>query len=295
VAAAAAKMVRDQKAAGYDFLKIHPGVSRIAFDSLAAAAEQVGIRFAGHVPLAVGLERAIEARYATIDHIDGFLEASLRQGAPVTAMQSQWFGLNLVDHVDEARFAPLARTVKAAGVAVVPTQGFLVGRHGPLPADSLVARPEMRYWLRTQIDAWATDKRNMDAQVPQATHARFLALRRKALKTLLDEGVLILLGSDAPQMWDVPGFAIHRELSYYVDAGLTPFQALATGTTNVARFFGWPDTGTIAAGKRADLVLLDANPLADISNTARIAGVVVNGRWLSGEDIQRRLEALKTR
>jgi imidazolonepropionase-like amidohydrolase len=289
---AATTMVRNQKNAGYDLLKIHPGVSRVVFDAIAATANQVGIPFAGHVPLDVGLDRALEARYATIDHVDGFLEAMLRDGAPMTSRQSQWFGLNLVEHLDESKIVPLARRVKASGVAVVPTEGFLQGRHGRLPADSLVARPEMRYWVKSQIDAWANDKRNMDAQVPAATHARFLELRRKAIKALNDEGVLLLLGSDAPQMWDVPGFATHRELGYYVAAGLTPYQALATGTTNVARFFGWSDAGTIAAGRRADLVLLDANPLTNISNTSRIAGVMVRGKWVSRAEIEQRLASL---
>jgi imidazolonepropionase-like amidohydrolase len=291
--AVAVALVTAQKAAGYDFLKIHPGVSRAAFDSMAATAHRLGIRFAGHVPLEVGLHRALEARYATIDHIDGFLEAMLRDGAPMTAMQSQWFGINLVDHLDEAKIVPLAKQVKASGVAIVPTEGFLVGQLGTVPVDSLVARPEMRYWLRNQVNAWANNKRGFDTTFAPAQRARFLELRRKAIKALHNEGVLLLLGSDAPQLWDVPGFATHRELRYYVDAGLTPYQALETGTKNVATFFGWEaESGTIAEGKRADLVLLDGNPLADIGNTWRVSGVSLNGRWLAGEEIRRRLDAL---
>jgi imidazolonepropionase-like amidohydrolase len=294
--ATAMRLVRDQKAAGYDLLKIHPGLSREAFDSMAAEAARQRIPFAGHVPLAVGLHRALEARYNTIDHIDGFLEAMLHDGAPVTSAQSQFFGVNLVEHLDETKIIPLARAVKAAGVAIVPTEGFLVGRYGSLPAESLMARPEMRYWLGSQVAAWGQDKRTVDAQVPAAARARFLELRRKVIKALQDEDVLLLLGSDAPQLWDVPGFSIHRELGYYVAAGLTPYQALATGTVNVARHFGWEaESGTIAAGQRADLVLLDANPLADIANTSRIAGVMVNGRWLGLEEITLRLQQLLAR
>jgi imidazolonepropionase-like amidohydrolase len=293
--AVAMQLVRDQKAAGYDLLKIHPGLSREAFDSMAAEANRQRIPFAGHVPLDVGLHRALEARYNTIDHIDGFLEAMVRDGAPMTSAQSQFFGINLVEHLDEATIVPLARAVKASGVAIVPTEGFLVGRYGSLPAESLMARPEMRYWLPNQVTAWGNDKRNVDAQVPAAARIRFLELRRKVIKALQDEGVTLLLGSDAPQLWDVPGFSIHRELGYYVTAGLTPYQALATGTINVARHFDWEaESGTIASGKRADLVLLDANPLADIANTSRIAGVMANGRWLGPEEIARRLQDLRS-
>jgi imidazolonepropionase-like amidohydrolase len=93
---------------------------------------------------------------------------------------------------------------------------------------------------------------------------------------------------------NVPGFAIHRELASYVAAGLTPFQALATGTTAVARFLGEErESGTVDVGRRADLVLLDGNPLADIAHVSRQAGVMVRGRWLDAGEISRRLEALR--
>jgi imidazolonepropionase-like amidohydrolase len=105
-----------------------------------------------------------------------------------------------------------------------------------------------------------------------------------------DAGVPFALGSDAPQMWNVPGFSVHRELRSIVDAGLTPYQALRTGTRNVATYLKTESTtGTIAAGKRADLVLLDANPLVNIDNSSRIAGVMVNGRWMSRAAIDKRL------
>lgn len=92
----ARRMVEEQRAAGYDFLKIHPGVPRVAFDTLAATAQRLGIRFSGHVPADVGLVRALEARYASIDHLDGYLEwlAGMPWGP------SQWFGLNLAGRLD---------------------------------------------------------------------------------------------------------------------------------------------------------------------------------------------------
>ena len=110
------------------------------------------------------------------------------------------------------------------------------------------------------------------------------------IKALHDAGVPFALGSDAPQFWNVPGFSAHRELRSIVDAGLTPYQALRTGTANVGVYFKTESTtGTIAAGKRADLVLLDANPLQNIDNSLKIAGVMVNGRWMSKAEIDKRL------
>ena len=128
------------------------------------------------------------------------------------------------------------------------------------------------------------------AKFPAADRQKLLALRRRLIKALHDGGVPFALGSDAPQTWNVPGFSVHRELKAIVAAGLTPYQALRSGTANVATYFGTEaTTGTIAAGKRADLLLLDANPLQDVANSSRIAGVMVNGRWLSKADIEKRL------
>ena len=108
-----------------------------------------------------------------------------------------------------------------------------------------------------------------------------------------DAGVELLLGSDAPQIFNVPGFSIQDELRMLVAAGLSPYEALRTGTVNPARFFNAEDEfGTIAVGKAADMILLNSNPLADIANVADRAGVMVRGRWLPASEIQKRLAAI---
>ena len=114
------------------------------------------------------------------------------------------------------------------------------------------------------------------------------------MKELHDAGVKFLLGSDAPQVWNVPGFSVHREMKQMVAAGLTPYQVLASGTRNVGEYFGASrEFGTIEAGKRADLILLDADPLRDIGNTTQISGVMVRGRWIDKAAITQRLAALQ--
>ena len=285
-AEAARARVAAQKQAGYDLLKIHPGVSRAAFDSLAAAAQKAGIPFAGHVPADVGLARALAARYSTIDHLDGYVEALARPGAPA----SQMFGANLGMHVDESRMPTLVAQTKAAGTWNVPTQILLENWMGTTSAPTMRGWPEMRYASRQELDQWSDVKQKNDAAFPAAERARFLVLRRRLIKALHDGGAGLLLGSDAPQVWNVPGFSVHRELASYVAAGLTPFQALSTGTRSVAAHLGTMErAGTVEAGKRADLVLLDGNPLQDITHTARISGVVVGGRWIPRGELDRRL------
>jgi imidazolonepropionase-like amidohydrolase len=284
--AVAVQMVKDQKAAGYDFLKIHPGVSREAFDAMDSTADSLGITYSGHVPLDVGLHRALEAKYATIDHLDGYVEALAPAGSP----PSETFGLNLALKAEESRIPDLVAKTKAAGVAQVPTQILLENWLNDVSAETLAARPEMKYAAAGEVQKWTEIKKKFSEAPPDA-RKKLISIRRRLIKDMHAAGVMILLGSDAPQVWNVPGFSAHRELGTYVASGLTPFQALSTGTRNVAAFFRIEkEAGTVTNGKRADLVLLDANPLAEISNTTKIAGVMLGGKWMSKDEIQKRLD-----
>jgi imidazolonepropionase-like amidohydrolase len=286
----AVQMVKDQKAAGYDLLKIHPGVKRDVFDAMAAAAHAAGIPFAGHVPLDVGLMRALEARYATIDHIDGYVEALAREGAS----GSQMFGLNLTGVLDESRIPSLVEATRKAGVWIVPTEALFQHWVGPDDPETMKTWPEMQYVPQDQLAQWVESKKKMTAGVTAAERARFLEVRGRLIKALHAGGAGLLLGSDGPQVWNVPGFSVHRELRYLVQAGLTPYQAIETGTRNVAVFYGTTaDRGTIAQGKRADLILLEGNPLADIGNSAKIGAVLLGGRLLTKDDIDKQLAGLR--
>jgi imidazolonepropionase-like amidohydrolase len=282
---AATAMVIEQQKAGYDLLKIHPGVPRDAFDAMAAKADELRIPFAGHVPEAVGLTRALEAKYRSIDHLDGYVEALVP-----SATGSQTFGVNLVARADESRIPALVKATRAAGTWQVPTEILLVNWLNDEDPQVMATWPEMKYVAPQALTNWIAQKQGFVTKYPQADRQKLLALRRKIIKALHDGGVPFALGSDAPQTWNVPGFSAHRELGALVAAGLTPYQALKSGTANVGTYFGTQaSVGTIAAGKRADLILLDANPLTNIANSSRIAGVMVSGRWLSRTDIDARL------
>jgi imidazolonepropionase-like amidohydrolase len=301
----AAKLVRAHKAAGYDLLKIHPGLSRETYDAIARTAREAGITWAGHVPQAVGLRHAITAGQSTIDHMDGYLEASLPE---TTAVRLQSGGATLADmirNVDESRFPELARLSRTAGVWNVPTAALWENLFDRTSPEELVQRPENRYAPRAWVSNWANQKRTriqQDARqgVTPELAAQFMAARRKLLKTLADEGAPLLMGTDSPQIFSVPGFSLHRELALAVAAGLTPYQVLESGTRNVGRYAAEAlkldgRFGTVAAGQRADLVLLDANPLVDLGNLTRRSGVMVRGRWVSADEIRTGLEELAAR
>ena len=275
---AAQQLVRAQKQAGYDLLKIHPGITRDVFEALAKTAKEVGIRFSGHVPVDVGVYRALELGYETIDHLDGYVEALAGQvGKP-----SQFFGMNMVASVDESKIPDLVAKTKAAGTWMVPTEALIANVAGPITIDELKARPEIvKHAQPNEIAAWTKTKEGLAANVPLADRQKFVETRRKLIRALHGGGVPFLLGSDAPQMWNIPGYSVHRELQALVASGLTPFQALQTGTVNAARFFRRDATsGTIAAGKSADMFLISGNPLEDIARTMEISGVMVRGKYL---------------
>jgi imidazolonepropionase-like amidohydrolase len=287
--ATARQRVEEQKAAGYDFLKIHPGVERGPFDALAETAKRLKMPFAGHVPVAVGLDHALETGYATIDHLDGYVEALVEDGAPVDRSQPGFFGLAFVDHLDQSRIPALVARTKAAGVWNVPTQVLMTSFMSAESTASLAARPEMRHLPKAMVDQWAKQRTDFLAgpgSIPLEKRQHFFEVRRRIIKALDDADAGVLLGADTPQVMQVPGFATHDELAALVEAGLSPYRALRAGTVNVATFFGTEDrTGTVGTGKEASLILTDGNPLDDVANAERIVGVVVRGDFHRAQEL----------
>ena len=282
--------VRAQHAAGYDFIKVHPGLSAEEFRALAAVASELGMPVAGHVTAAVGLNGALEAGMATIDHLDGYMEAMMPADSDRSGGYGGFFGVLLANQVLEDRIQALAEATAGAGVANVPTEALFEHLVGATETVDLLSRPETAYMPATTVERWVEARGRQFAErgFSPAVAARAIDIRRRLILALHHAGALLLLGSDAPQVFNVPGFSIHHELAFLVDAGLTPYEALRTGTIAVAEFLD-TNTGTIEVGKEADLVLLDANPLEDIRNTRRVHGVMIRGTWHSAAELSARL------
>ena len=287
----AVEMVQAQKAAGYDLLKIHPGVPRDVFDAVAAEANRLRIPFSGHVPADVGLERALAAKFHSIDHLDGYFEYAVRPDAPVDLKNPGFFGANFAAHLDPARLAKAVADTKRAGVWIVPTQGLLEIFMSMATPEELQKRPGVAYMPPQMVAAWARQRQAFMAQpgFNAQNNERFLQERRKLLKALHDAGVDIILGSDAVQTFSVPGFSIFNEMEAMARSGLSPYDIYVTGSRNVARFFGRDkEVGTVTVGKIADLVLVDADPLASVANFARQTGTMLRGRWYPRAELLRR-------
>jgi len=289
-AADGARQVREQHAAGYDFLKIHPGLDAGEFAAIADAANELGIPFAGHVPAAVGVSNAIATGIATIDHLDGYMAALMPSNFDPSGGYGGFFDVLLADQVNADRIATLATETAKAGVWNVPTQSLIEQLINEVSVTELRNRPDMQYMPAETVDRWIAAKEAQQAErgfSPEVA-AEAIRIRRALILALHEAGGRILLGSDAPQIFNVPGYSLHNELEFLVVAGLTPFEALQAGTVNAAKFLDI-DTGTVQVGRQADLVLLDGNPLETIGNSRRIHGVMVRGTWYSGGDIERRL------
>jgi imidazolonepropionase-like amidohydrolase len=275
----AASMVRSQKQEGWDLLKVHPGLTRDEYDAMAKTAKEVGIRFAGHIPAEVGLIHALEMGQETIDHVDGYIEYLNGDAGAL----------------DEAKLADVVRRTKTAGAWIVPTMALWETLIGYADLNTLAAMPELKYAPPQQVNQWKTAHQNRLNQPNfDRKKAELIATNRKRiLKSLHDGGVRILLGTDAPQQFSVPGFSIHREMAFMVKCGFTPYQVIQSGTKNVGDYFkGKDDFGTVDVGKRADLILVHGNPLKDVANIAKSAGVMVRGRWMPEAEIRGKLDEI---
>ena len=291
----AARRVREQAAAGYDFIKLHPGLKPVEFAAIAATAREVGIPFAGHVSFAVGLDAALEQHQATIDHLDGYAQEMLPAGSSLSGEAPRWFGINLAAEMAPERAVELAIATAEAGVWSVPTQSLFETTAGAMSVDSLLARPGMQYISSDLRSSWLQSIANIRSANDEPQRAAFVSARRTLIGALQNAGAGMLLGSDAPQIMNVPGFSLHQELAYIVGSGLTPLQALQSGTINVARFFDHGKEGQVQKGFKADFILLNHNPLEDIGATADIFGVMRAGTWYGRERLDRMLNEVESR
>ncbi len=292
----AVRMVKEEKQAGYDFLKILPGLTKDNFDAMARTAHEQNIPFAGHVSYQVGVWKAIEAKQQTIDHMDAFVEGLVRGIEKISEDETGLFGMFIADKADTTRIPKLMKALRDNNVWVVPTQALADRWFTPeRTAESFRGDPEMKYMDSKTLDNWVKAKTNLesDPKYEKEKLANYIKLRRKLIYECNRNGVGLLLGSDAPQIFNVPGMSTHHELQYLVDAGLTPYEALKTGTINVGVFYNKPEMGVIRQGANADVVLLNGNPLENIANTQKIQGVLVGNKWLdraSLDDILKKLE-----
>ena len=268
-----------QLEAGYDFLKAYSGLSPGSYMAIVDAAASANVPVVGHIPEAVGLERVLDQEQYGIEHIEQLLNAAGGHEA------------------DTSAFARMAADIARAGTWVTPTLAVM-------EVLALIVTPEvqrrfelgeMQYVSAGTWGWWETLRRNPSTSGPRVERARaFFGLHQSLARALVDAGVNIVAGTDSPNPLMVPGFAMHEELRTYVELGMTPYEALRTATVNAARLVNAEDEfGVVAAGARADLVLVRGNPLESLDGLRRPVGVMVRGRWLPAAELERMLEPIK--
>jgi imidazolonepropionase-like amidohydrolase len=300
------KAVRLLKANGADFVKIQSGVPRDAYLAIADEAKKQGLPFDGHVPDAIRASEAIAAGQRTFEHLIGIFEASTpdedaflsrRYGAGKDPSANKSLAAFL-DRYDPAREKIIVERLAASRVWQCPT---LFWERGQWLVDVIdyLKDPDIAFTPRTWIEKKYPSSQkaileSMDTDA-LAVRRRFVDHELDVVRALHAAGVPFLAGTDTPAGVDVtPGISLHLELQRLVAAGLTPLEALQTATINPARFFGkMSDSGSVQAGRVADLVILRANPLDDIANTRTIAGVVADGRYWPPIEIEPLREHLK--
>lgn len=279
--------------ASADFVKILSGLSFDEYQSIAQRARVIRMPFAGHLPDSVTALDAINARQKSMEHLFGLaiacspLEPSLRQQRSEAIARNDGGGIQAVRKRTYETFSAgaandLFHRMARFGVWQTPTL-TLRQRMSLVGLDRLAASPELKYVPAGVRKNWVDPRKDLDGVSPErlAEYREEYEFHAKLVKFMAGTGVGMLAGTDTGDPYVVPGFALHDELAAMVDAGMSPVDALATATIGPARFFGNEgSSGTIERGRIADLVLLDADPVADIRNTRRIAAVVYHGQLL---------------
>lgn len=284
----ASDYVRQTARKGFDFVKVSSTLPPAIYDAIFDTAKEVGLPVAGHLPMPVDLDHALAMGQRSIEHLTGY-DVALAAGRTLTpGMSNIYMGWA---YGTQAKIEEMARKTAQANVWNCPTLYTFDHVLSDFDRTRLQRQPHIQFMppiLRDDSVIYDMfDARN------RASLVGTRSVRLAMVKALSDAGARLLAGSDAAGAVTIPGFSLHQELEVLVEAGLTPYQALVAATAEPARYFEREDEfGTIAVGRSADLVLLDANPLANISNTQRISGVMVRGRWYPKAALDQRLEAM---
>ncbi len=301
----ASQAVRHAKKGGVDFIKVYSGLSREAYFAIADECKKQNLPFVGHVPYVLSTTEVSDAGQKSIEHLQAIVRGCAKHEDDLSQTLSKdkrsydrVFEQGL-DSYDSQKAKRLYETFLRNGTWLCPTMTLSRGRF-LIHTESISADPRLDYIPRFLRKQWEDSRAGLIRQRAEQGWSSGEEVYKKCLKFvgfLRNAGLRqqILAGTDTGNPYCLPGFSLHDELEMLVQSGFTAAEALRTSTCNAARFLGREASiGTVEKGKLADFVLLEANPLEDIRNTTRIAGVVFDGKLYSKPELQDMLAKIKT-
>lgn len=268
--------VRSQHQAGFTAIKLYERLSPAAYRAAVAEAKALEMQVYSHTPIAMTVDDLLDLKIDSLEHLDGYEDVVV--AADFVAQSEPFAWAEKWANADRARFAGLARKAAASGVWHVPTLALQCGQRYSASPDAFFARPETAYlaaWVetawRSSFDSWL--KRFAPYNDGQ------LAAKREFTAALYKAGARLLIGTDAPNAYVIPGYAIHDELAAFAEAGIANAAILRIATRDAAQFLGADDEGRLARGAKADIVMLAGDPRENLAHLKHPAGVMVAGHW----------------
>ena len=251
-------LVKAQKSAGYDFIKVYENLSEEMYDALLTAAHRHGIKAIGHVSPRVGLEKALSSKQASIAHIAGYLEYAAKDGSGLGNPSNY--------EMDIAKLREIISKTVQANVWNCPT--LTITTRNASQKAQLETNPNLKYVspnMRSWFNAPGSGLTSWDSEA-------YMVHKRIVIDELNKAGAKMILGVDTGLRYLLPGFTVHEELENFVQAGLSPYEALKTATINPAEFLeNETEYGTISEGKKANFILLDAKPNSGYNQYAKVS------------------------
>ncbi|MDP3472861.1 MAG: amidohydrolase family protein [Algoriphagus sp.] len=289
-------MVRAQKAAGYDHLKLHPGLDTPKFLAIADEAKKIGIFYGGHVSMDVGLVTSLTNGYRSVEHIDGYLEAMITDKSKLDPTKSGPFNMLSVGEVDKNLLPGLIKMTLDNKAYVAPTMTLFERYFGYQPAYELRQQPEMFYLPGQLVTQWFNTKTQLESSgvLAEEKVKPYLDFRKALFLELHQAGVPMLMSSDSPQVFNVPGFSIHREIESMSDAGMSNYEILKTGSVNCAEYYAQGgEWGVLKPGAAAEFVMVQKNPLEDLTTLEKPQAIMIGGKFMQRDELQLQINLIR--